>query len=186
MSTEFQTLNNAKDGEKISFIGYITKMGDLKSGTNDKGDYTYKKFTIQDETASLELTAWNDEIKKFSLGGKYEIINAYAKEYKGKVGISIQYAEVKLIGKEEKQETLESKQESPPKEATKLPSMPDALDCFTETQTIKILQIEETVRKTLKHFKPLPPMQSYDGGYIGMMVKEIYRLSQKEEYGVGT
>jgi len=190
--TEFQTLDQAKAGEKISFIGTIINIGDLKSGTNNTGDYTYKRFLIQDAKATLELTAWDDEIKKFVMGGKYEIINAYAKDYKGKVSLGIQYAEVKLIGTDKQQSTidetpeqsasLEEKQENPPKVESKIPTINPNLADFVETDMVTLLQIEQEVRTILHHYKPLPKMQEYEGSYVGMLTKEIYREAKKVKF----
>jgi len=192
MSTELSTLKMAKHGEKISFVGVVVKIGDLQSGTNNIGDYTYKRITIQDVTASIEITAWNDDIKKFVMGGKYEIINAYGKEYKGSVGLGIQYADIKLIGTDKQQSTmdetpqqsatLEEKQENHPKVESKIPQMPSTLQDLVETETLQLLQIEKEVRTVLHHYKPLPKMQDYDGSYVGMLTKEIYRESKKVKF----
>lgn len=192
MSTEFQTLDQAKHGEKISFIGIVVKIGDLQSGTNNSGNYTYKRITIQDVTASVEITAWNEDIKKFVLGGKYEIINAYGKEYQGTVGLGIQYAEVKLIGTDKAQSTmdetpqqsalLEEKQETTPNVESKIPATNPNLADFIEGEMVAMLQIEKEVRSNLHHFKPLPKMDDYDGSYVGMLTKEIYRESKKVKF----
>lgn len=193
--TEFQTLDKTNHCERISFVGVVVKIADLQSGTNNNGDYTYKRITIQDDTASVEITAWNDDIKKFVLGGKYEIINAYAKEYNGTVGLGIQFAEVKLIGTDKAQSTMdETPQQSAtleetvnsavnkPVEKTKLPKIPESFSSFIEDETVAFLQIEKEVRVNLHHFNPLPASQEYNGDYVGMMVKEIYRESKKVKF----
>ena len=192
MTTEFSTLDKAKAGEKISFVGYVSEIGDLKSGTGAQGDYTYKRLVIQDATASHKLTVWNEDIKKFVLGGKYEIVNAFAKDYKGSISLGIQYATVKLVSTDTEQTTMPEvnpKQPSTPEPAVEKPTKPvelpkisEQFSEFIESETIIILQIEEEVLKTLKHYKPLPAGQSYDGGYIGMKVKELYRESKKTKF----
>lgn len=188
MSIELSTLDKAKHDEKISFVGVVVKIGDLQSGTNDNGDYTYKRITIQDVTASVEITAWNDDTKKFVMGGKYEIINAYGKEYKGIVGLGIQYAEVKLIGTDKAQSTMDATPaesatlEQKPKEETKIPSTPENLADMVETEMVTLLQIEREIRANLHHFKPIPVNGNHDGAYVGMLTKEIYRESKKVKF----
>jgi len=194
MSTNFQTLDSARHGEKISFIGVIIEIGDLKSGTTDNGDYTYKRLLIQDATATLELTAWGTDIAKFVLGGKYEIVNAYAKEYKGALGLNIKYATVKLIGtnKDKNQSTMdETSKESPKEEPTvesnsKLLQISPALQDFVEAEAITLLLIEREVRTILHHYTPLPAGQEYNGGYVGLFVKEIYRLHKQSNFKKAT
>ncbi len=192
MSTEFQTLDKAKHGEKISFVGIIVKIGDLKSGTGDQGDYTYKRLTIQDVTASLELTVWNEDIKKFVLGGKYEIINAYAKEYKGTLGLGIQYAEVKLVGTNKQQATMDEStkesatrerfQESPTTQKSNLPQMAPHLQELVETETVTLLQIKQDVYAVLSHYGGYDMTDVDSKITAGMFIKEIYRESKKVKF----
>lgn len=188
MSTEFQTLDKAKDGEKISFIGTVTHIGDLKSGTNNTGDYTYKKLTIEDATTITELTVWNDDIKKFVKGGKYEIINAYAKLYKEKLGLGIQYGTVKLIGTDKQQSTMdetphqsatlddkaqELEQQLKEKQAKLKEKSPTGLEEFTLKQNKLLTIISQIVYADLynEHTTEKPR-----GDVVWVRTKEIYNL----------
>lgn len=188
--TEFQTLDKAKAGEKISFIGVVIKIGELKSGTNDKGDYTYKRLTIQDSTAAVELTVWNDEIKKFVLGGKYEIIKAYAREYKGSVTLGIQYAEVKLIGTANNESTIDSemetktepeiapsseeflkqKQKELDEKEAKIPQFSDEIKKLINKDALTLFMIKRQVNDHLSQYEVL----SLNQGMVWEMTKIIF------------
>lgn len=102
MSTpEFVSIDEAQslfinDGKKNSSIcATVTKIGDLKSGTSAKGDWTKKNITLKDDSGAQILTAWNDDIKKFELNITYKIESPYWTIYDGKPQLSLgKYATV--------------------------------------------------------------------------------------------
>lgn len=189
----FKQVKDAEAGEKLSFIGTVIKQDDLKSGTKNGQDYTYKKFTIQDVTGDIELVAWNDDVKQFKIGNKYEFIDTWCKDYQGKLSLGITYAKVKLIGTSTTQATMpESTTTTPeptPEDAkpskeeingNKLPASIEAFNEFVEIETVMLLQIEKTVTSTMKHY--LPKLTDVNGQKVGMFVKEIYRLAKQTNF----
>jgi len=99
--TEFVSINEAQrlftmNGKKNSSIcATVTNIGDLKSGTNGKGDWTNKNITLKDDSGAQVLTAWNDDIKRFELNITYKIESPYWTTYNGKTQLSLgQYATV--------------------------------------------------------------------------------------------
>ena len=50
--------------------------------------YTVADAVIADETASIKLTLWNDQIDQVKVGEKIVIENGWAKEYRGEIQVS--------------------------------------------------------------------------------------------------
>jgi len=86
------------EGKKNSSIcATVIKIGDLKSGTSPKGDWTKKNITLKDDSGAQILTAWNDDIKKFELNITYKIESPYWSIYDGKPQLSLgKYATVTI------------------------------------------------------------------------------------------
>jgi len=67
----------AKDKEKEVFSG--------RTGIT----YTVAQATVGDETGIVNLTIWNELIKKIKVGGVYKISNAYTSLFKGYLQLNI-------------------------------------------------------------------------------------------------
>jgi len=113
--TDFVSINEAQrlfvmDGKKNSSIcATVTNIGDLKSGTSAKGDWTKKNITLKDDSGEQVLTAWNDDIKKFELNTTYEIESPYWTLYDGKPQLSLgQYATVTVAAEPVSESTTPS------------------------------------------------------------------------------
>jgi hypothetical protein len=159
---------------KGSFIGTVIKQSDLKSGTKDGEDWTMKKFTIEDATDSIELTAWGDEINRIKVGYKYEFTNLWWKTYKDSPTLAFgKFATIKNVGsaqiptKDVAQEVIDKVETIEKKPLGDL--MPMALE-YVQLETIYLLQVETEVKKIMKEYG-----SDMDGGKIGMFTKEIYR-----------
>jgi len=101
--TEFISIDEAqsllmKEGKKNSSIcATVISIGDLKSGTSTKGDWTKKDITLKDDSGEQILTAWNDDIKKFELNVTYKIESPYWLIYNAKPQLSLgKYATVTI------------------------------------------------------------------------------------------
>ena len=49
---------------------------------------TVCKATIKDDSGSIVLTLWNDEVSKISIGDKIKITNGYVSEWQGELQLS--------------------------------------------------------------------------------------------------
>ena len=94
---EAQSLFINEDKKNSSICATVIKIGDLKSGTSAKGDWTKKNITLRDDSGAQILTAWNDDIKKFELNITYKIESPYWTIYDGKPQLSLgKYATVTI------------------------------------------------------------------------------------------
>lgn len=179
-----------KDGvtKNGSFIATVVGQSDLKSGTGAKGDWTNRTFTLDDGNTQEKLIAWNDDVKLLKVGYKYEFNSPYWSDYKGNPQLSLgNYCQVKCIGGGETQTTMESGSSPAPAntqatqsqgreepEGETIPNLPVQLQDFIEAETIMLIQIEDEVVKTMKHFGK----DTSNPALVGMRVKEIYRKAQ--------
>lgn len=195
--TEFVSIKEAAEIHKGDFKGSCIKATELKAGTGAKGDWTMKKFTLQDPSGQLEIACFNEEINFFKVGQFYEVENAWWKEFTDRnsnkqwscnVG---QYCKIKAINppttptvKEATEIAKEASEIEPePKgpdsvNGDNLPKLtPDKME-FANSQTIVLLQIEEEVIKTMQTYTP---KLTLNPGKVSMFVKLIYWEQRKKE-----
>lgn len=186
--TEFISLSDARQAMKGNFVGTVMAISDLKAGSKDGKDWTNKRITIEDTTARITLTAWNDEIKLFEHGKTYEFESCWFQLYKEDVNLSIsKFGKVRLaqMPAEPKQTTMPPPAPNPSQvldhtmmerkeETNKLPQPSEALIHFVNQEDVLILQINEIVRNNAKDMG-IPN----NDPFVGLRVKEIYRESKK-------
>lgn len=160
MTEDFVKIAAAKEALKGSFKGVIIKAGDLKSGTKEGKDWTKKIFVIEDDTGQVDLVTWGDEIKKFSVGYTYEIVNPWWKTYENKITVQVgNYGTAKVIGSEKaipdtppppKEQTVISPPKTEKPDESKIEKLSDnELETVVEA-TKKILAISLAVGKELE------------------------------------
>jgi replication factor A1 len=67
----------------------ITAISAVRDVTTSRGASQVADATIQDETGSITLTLWGDDIKRFSVGQKIRITDGWVKDFRGKLQISM-------------------------------------------------------------------------------------------------
>ena len=114
------------------------KISDLKIGQGKvdveaevksiEPERTFNKFgrevrvtnaLIEDESGSVKLTLWNDEIDKVSAGDKVKITNGYVNEFQGEKQLTAgKFGKLEILGKEKtgKKGKEEKTEEVPAKE----------------------------------------------------------------------
>ena len=96
---EFLTIAQAKMHKKGNIRFTVTSLGEISSGTGTKGSWEKQLVTIKDETDSMTLTLWNDDIGNAENGKRYALSNAWWSEYKGEPQLTLgKYADLKEIG----------------------------------------------------------------------------------------
>lgn len=180
--TEFLKIVDAKEALKGSFKGAVIKAGDLKSGTKNGKDWTKKIFTIEDDTASVDLVAWDSEVADFKIGYVYEIVNPWWKVYEGNASVQVgKYGTAKVIGSANIEPTSTELPETPPvpKEQTVTPpttATKEELELLDEgtlnlikRESVLLYKIRTCVEQTLKKFEDDP-----HGGMVGQFTELIY------------
>jgi len=147
----FLKISEARDAMKGSFVGTIRSAGDLKSGTKDGRDWTKKVFIIEDDSTAVDMVAWGDDISKFKVGNRYEIVNPLWKEYNGDITVNIsRYCQVKLIGTSGTQSTMEASTQSAPTQTNTTQSTVPPSDEYLQNRQKEILEKEAARNKQIE------------------------------------
>lgn len=177
MNTDFITIKDAIADNKGNFVATVSKIGDLKSGTRNGKDWSMKKITVEDATASLEIGCFNEEMELFKIGCKYEILPWWKERYEGNPNVGIgKYGQVKLIGTDKVVESTSKPEETRGEVGDSLPKPDLGFKTFIMTENIELAQISKVVRTQMELLNPLT---SINGQELGLRVKEIYREWKK-------
>ncbi len=189
MSTDFVSLKDAIADNKGNFVATVISVGDLKSGTKNGRDWSMKKITVEDATATLEIGCFGDEVKLFKLGCKYEIFPWWKERHEGNPNVGIgKYGQVKLVGTDEiiNESDIDLSHTSLPQsmvteetrgeigEETPKPDLD--FKAFIINENKELAQIAEVVREEMKKENPTTEP---NGQIIGLRVKEIYQEWKK-------
>ena len=81
--------------------------------------------TIEDESGSIKLTLWNDQIDQVKVGNKVHITNGYVNEWQGESQLTTgKFGKLEVVGEGEatpeaaEEKTEESTEEAPAEEST--------------------------------------------------------------------
>ena len=72
----------------VNITGTIKEVGEVKEFTKFGQAGRVSTATLEDESGSVTLTLWNDQIDQVKEGDKVEITNGYVKEWQGDKQIS--------------------------------------------------------------------------------------------------
>ena len=90
-------INELREGmRKVDLEAEVTEMTDIREVRSRYTNETYQvcEATIEDETGSMLLTLWNEQVHQVAVGDRVKIQNGYVKSFKenlqlnsGKYGI---------------------------------------------------------------------------------------------------
>ena len=67
----------------------ITAISEPRDVTTSRGPSRVADATLKDETGTVTLTLWGDDIKKYSVGQKVKITDGWVKDFRGKLQVSM-------------------------------------------------------------------------------------------------
>jgi replication factor A1 len=85
-------INELRDGMKrISIQATVTEKSDPREVTSRYGDQTLKVATviIADETGTIKLTLWNEQIDQVNVNNVVKIQNGYVTSFKGEIQLNV-------------------------------------------------------------------------------------------------
>ncbi len=184
--SEFLSIADARQAMKGSIVATVTNIGDLKSGTNAKGDWTMKIITLADGSGREDMAVFNEEIKLFKLNYKYEIVNPWWKvNEKNELAFTLgQYAKVKAVSEAPIQETIDDEAQEIKQHLDEQIQDEDvsALVEFTLKQNKIISKISEVVRTNLEKQRK-DTSDAIRGDVVWVRTKEIYNSWQEKNHG---
>jgi len=89
MSTKVKEL---RDGMKrINIRGTVTEKSDPREVTSRFKDQTYRVSTaiMSDETGTIKLTLWNDQIEMVNVNDVIRIENGYITSFRGEIQLNV-------------------------------------------------------------------------------------------------
>ena len=84
-------INELRDGmKKVNVQGKVTEKSDTREVVSRSKDETYKVATasIADETGTVKLTLWNDQIDKVNVNNVVKIENGYITSFRGEIQLN--------------------------------------------------------------------------------------------------
>lgn len=85
-------INELRDGMKrINLAAKVTEKGETREVTSRFKDQTFKvaSATIADETGTIKLTLWNEQINQVNVNDTIKIQNGYITSFKGEIQLNI-------------------------------------------------------------------------------------------------
>jgi len=67
----------------VEVTGVISEVGETRVFSKFGKDLKVANSILTDDSGSIKLTLWNDDVARFSNGDKIKIINGYVGEYQG-------------------------------------------------------------------------------------------------------
>lgn len=85
-------INELRDGMKrVSIQAKVTEKSDPREVTSRFKDQTYKVSTalIADETGTIKLTLWNDQIDLVNVDNIVRVENGYITSFRGEIQLNV-------------------------------------------------------------------------------------------------
>tara|TARA_Y100000310_G_scaffold314506_1_gene363939 strand:- start:730 stop:1122 length:393 start_codon:yes stop_codon:yes gene_type:complete len=101
----------------VNVEGTITEVGESRTFSKFGREMTVANAMLKDDSGSIKLTLWNDDVTKFKEGDKVKIENGYVNEFQGENQLTSG-----KFGKIEKVGEGEASEEAPAEEAGEEPA----------------------------------------------------------------
>jgi replication factor A1 len=85
-------IKELQDGMKrVSVEAQVVEKGDVREVKSRFKDETYRivDAVLADESGSVKLTLWNEQIEMVNIGDKIKIENGYVTSFKGEVQLNV-------------------------------------------------------------------------------------------------
>lgn len=177
---EYELIDVAKNQKKGGIIVKVIGVGEVSTGTNERGEWKKQTATLQDNSGEMSMTLWGDQVGLLDQGKYYKIENPFWSMYKDEVQLSLgkfgklHLADITdLLGAAPATESPPGQTQLNPN-GQGLPKIPPILKEFVETEDLLLLWIGQIIVNQHKTFGI--PINDQE---IGSYKKEIYRLIKK-------
>jgi replication factor A1 len=77
--------------KRVSVEAKVVEKGDVREVKSKFKDETYRiaDAVVADETGSIKLTLWNDQIEQVNVGDNVKIENGYVTSFKGETQLNV-------------------------------------------------------------------------------------------------
>jgi ssDNA-binding replication factor A large subunit len=67
----------------------ITAISAVRDVTTSRGASQVADATLQDDSGTITLTLWGEDVKKYAVGQKVHITDGWVKDFRGKLQVSM-------------------------------------------------------------------------------------------------
>jgi len=92
MAANVMAIKDLQNGMKrVSVAAKVVEKGDVREVRSRFKDETYKivDAVIADETGSIKLTLWNEQIEQVNVGDNIKIDNGYVTSFKSEIQLNV-------------------------------------------------------------------------------------------------
>ena len=77
--------------KRVNVEAKVVEKGNTREVTSRYKDETYKvaDAVVADETGSIKLTLWNEQIDQVNVGDKIKVENGYVTSFKGEIQLNV-------------------------------------------------------------------------------------------------
>jgi replication factor A1 len=102
----------------VNVEGTITEVGESRTFSKFGREMTVANAMLKDDSGSIKLTLWNDDVTKYKEGDKVKIENGYVNEFQGENQLtSGKFGKIEKVGEGEVSEEPKE-DEAPAEEST--------------------------------------------------------------------
>ncbi len=83
-------ISDLRDGmRKVNVEATIVDKGRVREVMTYRGPARVANFTIEDDSGTITLTLWNDDIDRVDIGDRVRIENGYVTSFRGKLQLNV-------------------------------------------------------------------------------------------------
>lgn len=99
-------ISDLKTGQnRVDIEAEVKEVGDARSFNKFGREIRVANAVISDDSGSIKLTLWNQEIDKVKAGSKIKITNGFVNEFQGEKQLTAgKFGKLEIVGEEEKKE----------------------------------------------------------------------------------
>ena len=133
----------------VDVEGTITDIGETKTFNKFGRDLSVANAMLKDESGSIKLTLWNDDVSRFKDGDKIKVSNGYVNEFQGEKQLTAgKFGSMELVegGSDsgEKQESTDETPSEPSSEETSESSEPTSEETSEEPKEVEVTETTES------------------------------------------
>jgi replication factor A1 len=128
----------------VNVEGTIQEIGETRSFNKFGRELRVANAILTDDSGSIKLTLWNDDVTRFKEGDKVKILNGYVNEFQGENQLtSGKFGKIELASESETTESEPQKELEPLEDSEEPEEKPDEMPSEEPSAEAPVEEIEE-------------------------------------------